>query len=94
MMLPTNAATHVAPQITPSPLLRVNIMLSTEVLAWLDDATSNIRRQTGSDMNRSMLLRAIVGAFAARRIQFTGLATEAEVRAGLLRWFGTIPAGR
>ena len=68
------------------PATRVNVMLSREVLEWLDAQTEHLRQNAGADVNRSALVRAIVGAFADNKLRFSGVRDEKAIRTGLSRW--------
>jgi hypothetical protein len=67
-------------------LARVNVMLSGDVLMCLERAASQIREDNGAIINRSELIRAIVGAFADLNLTIRGCRTETEIREGLFRY--------
>jgi hypothetical protein len=69
-----------APEEAGSGLERVNVCLSPAVLDWLDTAGSAMYRGTGWRASRSALLRAIIGAFSAAKVTFTGCHNEAQVK--------------
>jgi hypothetical protein len=58
---------------------RVNVILSPLVLDWLDAVVADIHGRTGNRVNRSEILRAVMGAFAARRVTFRW-GSEEEIR--------------
>lgn len=81
-----------ATQGTP-PLERVNVMLSREVLGWLDREAENLRRETGANVSRSELLRGIVGGLADGGAHIHGLKNEQEIRAALSRTLARLAKG-
>ena len=78
---------NTATEETGPRLERVNIMASTEMLAWLDSVSSRMARKSGVKVSRSEILRGIVGAFADKNPQFTGCHSEAHIRIVVGRLF-------
>jgi hypothetical protein len=93
----TPAGAHAAPgrptptpvgQTTAKPAVdRVNMMMSQASLDVLDATSERILRNTGSRINRSQLVRAMVEAFGESRLAFIACRTEADVKAALLRTY-------
>ena len=69
-----------------SGLKRVNVVLSREVLLWLDRTAWLFRENTGATINRSELIRAIIGGFADVKLTMRGCRTERDIRVGLFRY--------
>jgi hypothetical protein len=55
--------------------LKICLILNDGVVAWLD----SIANQKGCQLNRSSVVRAIVGAFSKRGIRFSGAREEADI---------------
>ena len=67
-------------------LKRINMMLDPALLAWLENTASQVRQNTGATINRSELVRAIVGAFADLNLKLRGFRTERDLREGLFKY--------
>jgi hypothetical protein len=65
---------------------RVNVILDRNLLVWLEKAAFQIREDTGATVNRSELIRAIVGAFADLNLKLRGCRTERDLREGLFKY--------
>jgi hypothetical protein len=75
------------PRTTNSKALeRVNVMLSRDVLLWLEKAASQIRENSGAKVNRSELIRGIVGGLMDWRLGLHDCRSEREIREGLCRY--------
>jgi hypothetical protein len=64
---------------------RVNVILDRNLLMWLENTALKIREESGATLNRSQLIRAIVGAFADLNLRLRGCRTERDIREGLFR---------
>ena len=67
-------------------LERVNVILDRNLLMWLEKTALIIREDTGGTVNRSELIRAIVGAFADLNLRLRGCRTEKDIREGLFKY--------
>jgi hypothetical protein len=65
---------------------RVNVILDRNLLMWLETTALKIREESGASLNRSQLIRAIVGAFADLNLRLRGCRTERDIREGLFRY--------
>ncbi len=74
-------------------LERVNVMLSREVILWLEQTALEIRQKTGASISRSELVRGIVKALAARGLHFDGCRTERDITEGLVEYFEKLARG-
>ena len=61
------------------PAERINIMLTPEILEYLDEETRRIRRRTRRRVSRSELVRAIFKAIASQQLTFEQCGTEADI---------------
>jgi hypothetical protein len=71
----------------PAGLVRLNIMLSNEVLAWLDSAARAIHRASGTRISRSEIVRGILGGFVDANPLFSGCSSELHLRRAVGRLF-------
>jgi hypothetical protein len=69
---------------------RVNVILDRNLLAWLEKTALKIREDNGATLNRSQLIRAIVGAFADLNLRLRGCRTEKDIREGLFRYLDRV----
>jgi hypothetical protein len=60
----------------PAALVRLNIMLSNEVLGWCDSAGRAIHRASGTRISRSEIVRGILGGFVDANPLFSGCSSE------------------
>ena len=58
---------------------RTTLVLTSEINAWLDGQCASMRRQSGTCMSRSELLRAMVRATAELSTDFTNCKNEDEI---------------
>jgi hypothetical protein len=69
---------------------RVNVILDRNLLMWLEKTAWKIREDTGATLNRSQLIRAILGAFADLNLRLRGCRTERDIREGLFRYLDRV----
>jgi hypothetical protein len=74
------------PDVERMTLERVNVILDRRLLMWLEKTAVRIREDTGAPVNRSELIRGIVGAFADLNLRLRGCRTENDIREGLFRY--------
>jgi hypothetical protein len=65
---------------------RVNVILDRNLLIRLEKTALKIREESGATLNRSQLIRAIVGAFADLNLRLGGCRTERDIREGLFTY--------
>ena len=58
---------------------RTTLVLTSEINAWLDGQCASMRKQTGTCMSRSELLRAMVRATAELGTDFSPCKTEEDI---------------
>jgi hypothetical protein len=67
-------------------LRRINLMLSADVLGWLDQTTAQIWETDRARISRSELVRALLGALADWKLQPVHCRTESAVRGGFFQY--------
>jgi len=60
-------------------LQRVNLMVSADVLRWLDETVAQLRADTGANLSRSGLIRGIICGFAIARVGVHRCRSEDEI---------------
>lgn len=80
-MMPPNGSTR-----DGNRLDRVNVVLDTETLDWLESKAAQIRERTGATINRSQLIRAVLCALADARLGLGSCRTEVEIRRDLAKY--------
>jgi hypothetical protein len=71
----------IAAESSPKPAIeRVNLVLARETIDALDAISTRILKDTGSHVNRSQLVRAMVAAHKESGIIFVGCRTESDIK--------------
>jgi hypothetical protein len=73
---------------------RVNLMLDSETLSWLDQESKRVNTEHAGQLNRSVIIRGLIGGFRKANGNLGTCGNEYALKNAVARWLRTAAAAQ